>query len=53
MKIGFSKLMNFTETQNINKTNIEMFIQPYNDWTKEEEQFNINLLNFTWEVWKF
>ena len=45
--------MNYTEIQNINKTNMEMYIQPYNDWTEENEQFNINLLNFTWEVWKF
>ena len=53
MKINFDKLINYINTTNINATNIEIYIEPENNWILDYDDFNINLLNFTWDAWKF
>ena len=54
MEVYFDKLMmNKTEIQNLNSSNIEIYIETANDWIQDYTYFDINLLNFTWEVWKY
>ena len=53
MKINFDKLINYINTTNINATNIEIYIEPESNWILDYDDFNIILLNFTWDAWKF
>ena len=54
MEVYFDKLMmNKTEIQNLNSSNIEIYIETANDWIQDYTYFDLNLLNFTWEVWKY
>ena len=32
---------------------IDMYVLPYNDWTSEQDNFNISKLNFTWNTTSF
>ena len=54
MEVYFDKLMmNKTEIQNLNSSNIEIYIETANDWIQDYTYFDLNLLNFTWAVWKY
>ena len=54
MEVYFNKLMtNETDIKNINMTNIEIYIDTANDWILDYSNFDLNLLNFTWEAWKY
>ena len=45
--------MNKTDINQINSTNIEIYIETANDWFLDYTYFDVSLLNFTWEVWKY
>ena len=53
MEITFSSIMNYTNITNLNTTSIEMYLEPANNWIDEYDFFDLTLLNFTWDVWRF
>ena len=56
VKIQFDKKMTNYTLSNLNKTIIDIWVEPYNDWhldNDDENPFNMTKLNFTWEAQKF
>ena len=53
MTIRFDKrVVNFT-LSDMNRTNVDIWVAPYDDWHLLEEGYQLKKLNFTWEAIRF
>ena len=51
MRIDFNKLMHTSfNWTTLNQSNIDIWLEPVDDWHNYTENFDMNLLNLTWNI---